>query len=84
MTAGEDGAVKVWEISGEDKEAVEKGIVRGLEKVTQVMWHGFVEGLIAILCVEGGKTEIQLWDWTSCEEERKRILLEYSVLQHML
>jgi len=80
VTAGEDGMVKVWEVSGEDGEGLEKGVVRGLEKVMQVMWHGFVQGLIAILCVEGGKTEIQLWASTSSEEERKRISLEYSVL----
>jgi coronin-7 len=81
VTAGEDGVVKVWEVSDEG-EGLEKGAVRGLEKVTQVMWHGFVEGLIAILCVEAGTTEIQLWDSTSSEEERKRIPLEYSVLQY--
>ena len=84
MTAGEDGVVKIWEVSDErEGEGVEKGEVRGLEKVTQVMWHGFVEGLIAILCVEAGKTEIQLWNSTSSEEERKRIPLEYSVRQHI-
>ena len=83
VTAGEDGVVKVWEVIGEEGEAVEEGAVKGLEKVTQVMWHGFVEGLVAILCVEAGKTEIQLWDSTSSDEERKCILLEYSVWQYL-
>jgi hypothetical protein len=81
VTAGEDGVVKVWEVNDEG-EGVERGVVRGLEKVTQVMWHGFVEWLVAILGVEAGKTEIQLWDSTSSEDERKRIPLEYSVHQH--
>ena len=83
VTAGEDGVVKVWEVTDEGEDVgEEKGALKGLEKVTQVMWHPFVDGLIAILCVEAGKTEIQLWNSTSSDDgENKRISLEYSVCQ---
>ena len=81
VTAGEDGVVTVWDVSAEGEGGGElNAMVKGLDKVIQVMWHPFVEGLIAILCVEAGKTEIQLWDSMSSNEgERKRVPLEYAV-----
>jgi len=81
VTAGEDGVVTAWDVSAEGEGGGElNAMVKGLDKVIQVMWHPFVEGLIAILCVEAGKTEIQLWDSMSSNEgERKRVPLEYAV-----
>ena len=52
--------------------------LEGMEKVIQVEWHPYVKGLIGILCIDSGKHEIRLWDYTS--EGYKRIPLSYSVL----
>ena len=85
VTAGEDGKVKVWTIEddggkGEDGglRVDEVGKLEGMEKVIQVEWHPFVKGLIGVLCVDSGKHEIRLWDYTA--EGYKRIPLSYPVL----
>jgi coronin-7 len=77
VTAGEDGRVKVWTIQG-DNVVEEERKLEGMEKVIQVEWHPYIEALIGVLCVDSGKHEIRLWDYTA--EGYKRIPLSCSVL----
>ena len=77
VTAGQDGVVKLWELG--EGTAEERMVLRRLEKVIQVAWHPFVEGLIAILGVETGNTVIRLWESTASDGDGKCISLDYSV-----
>jgi coronin-7 len=64
VCASDDGRVTLWVIKdvSEEVTAEKAATLEGVEKVVQVEWHPFVDGLIAVLCIHNGNHEIRLWE----------------------